>query len=48
MVEGRGWIAIVVAIVLVVCLLGFARGRDHRRGDEVGAFAPVPGVWIAD
>ena len=31
-----------LVVVLVLCLLGlllFARGTEHRRGDEVGAFA---------
>jgi hypothetical protein len=33
----RGWIIAVIVVVLVVGLVAFARGRDHHRGDEVGA-----------
>lgn len=37
----RWVIALVIALVLVG-LVAFARGREHRRGDEVGALgAPV-------
>ncbi len=32
----RWVIALVIALVLVG-LVAFARGREHRRGDEVGA-----------
>ena len=31
------WIVAAVAIVLVVCLRGWARGQAHQRGDEVGS-----------
>ena len=31
------WIAAALAAVLVVCLLGWARGEAHHRGDEVGS-----------
>ena len=31
------WIVAAVAVVLVVCLLGWARGQAHHRGDEVGS-----------
>ena len=33
----RGWIIALIVVVLVVGLVAFARGRDHHRGDEVGA-----------
>ena len=32
------WAVAILAIVLVVCLLIWARGIEHRRGDDVGAF----------
>ncbi len=32
------WIIAAVAAVLVVCLLWWARGEKHHRGDEVGSF----------
>jgi hypothetical protein len=31
------WVVAAVAAVLVVCLLGWARGEAHHRGDEVGS-----------
>ena len=31
------WIVAAVAVVLVVCLLVWARGDEHHRGDDVGA-----------
>jgi len=42
--EVRGWVVVVLVVVLVIGLLAFARGREHRRGDDVGAFAPPPTV----
>ena len=30
-----------VAIVLVVCLLVWARGEAHHRGDEVGSLGAI-------
>jgi hypothetical protein len=38
------WVIAVVVALVIVGLIAFARGRDHRRGDEVGALggaAPV-------
>lgn len=31
------WTAVVVAAILVVAMLIWARGDEHHRGDEVGA-----------
>lgn len=31
------WVVVLVLAVLLAGLLAFARGRDHHRGDEVGA-----------
>jgi hypothetical protein len=33
------WTVAAVAAVLVVCLLVWARGENHHRGDEVGSLA---------
>jgi hypothetical protein len=33
------WVIVIVALVLIVALVAFARGAEHRRGDEVGASA---------
>ncbi|MET0974801.1 MAG: hypothetical protein ABWX82_03930 [Leifsonia sp.] len=30
------WIISAVALALVVCLLVWARGEEHHRGDDVG------------
>jgi hypothetical protein len=35
----RLWIKVAVIAVLVIAFLIFARGREHRRGDEVGSDA---------
>ncbi len=35
------WVVLVVAAVLIVGMLGWARGQDHHRGDEVGSLRPV-------
>jgi hypothetical protein len=31
------WVLVVLAAMVVVGLLAFARGRDHHHGDDVGA-----------
>jgi hypothetical protein len=31
------WVVAALAAVLVVCLIGWARGEAHHRGDEVGS-----------
>jgi hypothetical protein len=31
------WVLIIAGVLVVVGLVAFARGDDHRRGDEVGA-----------
>ena len=31
------WVLAAASIVLVICLLGWARGDDHHRGDEIGS-----------
>jgi hypothetical protein len=36
----RRWVVVVVVLLVVVGLVAYARGRDHRRGDEVGALDP--------
>ncbi|MGH2540472.1 MAG: hypothetical protein ACRDGK_08120 [Actinomycetota bacterium] len=34
-----GWVVVIVIALVVVGLIAFARGREHRRGDEVGALS---------
>jgi hypothetical protein len=42
------WVIAVVVALVIVGLIAFARGRDHRRGDEVGALGGgVPVVSTA-
>jgi hypothetical protein len=31
------WVIVVVAALLIVGIVAFARGVEHQRGDEVGA-----------
>jgi hypothetical protein len=37
MISATRWIVGTVAIALVVCLLIWARGDEHHRGDDVGS-----------
>ena len=37
MAETARWLAITCGIVLAICLLIWARGDDHHRGDDVGS-----------
>ena len=40
----RFWLGFALGALLVLSLVLFARGRDHHRGDDVGAFARGPVV----
>jgi hypothetical protein len=31
------WVIVVAAVILLVGLLGWARGEEHHRGDDVGS-----------
>jgi hypothetical protein len=35
--SGIEWLIILVAVVLVVGLIAYARGPNHYRGDEIGS-----------
>ncbi len=35
------WVVLVLAAVLIVGLLGWARGGEHHRGDEVGSLSSL-------
>jgi len=39
MSDVRIWILVVIAAVLVIGLLVYARGPEHHRGDDVGAWS---------
>ena len=41
------WLVVVVVVLVIVGLLAFARGREHRRGDEVGQRAHAAHVSAA-
>jgi hypothetical protein len=38
------WIIVIVAVLVVVGLVAYARGPEHHRGDDVGALASDPGT----
>ena len=38
----RFWLGFAVGALLVLSLVLFARGREHHRGDDVGALARAP------
>jgi hypothetical protein len=38
------WVIAVVMLLLVVGIIAYARGEEHYRGDEVGAFPSSPNV----
>jgi hypothetical protein len=41
----RAWIVVIAVVVLVILLIRYARGPDHQRGDDVGAWSsPVSSV----
>jgi hypothetical protein len=44
MSDAPRWVVVLVIALIVVGLIAFARGREHRRGDDVGALAPRVGV----
>jgi Flp pilus assembly protein CpaB len=39
--SARRWLLVVVVLLVVVGLIAYARGREHRRGDDVGALGPA-------
>ena len=39
------WVIIIVAVVLVLGLVAFARGGEHRRGDDEGSSARAAPRW---
>jgi hypothetical protein len=42
----RFWLGVIVGALLVIALVAFARGREHHRGDDVGAFVLAPRVTV--
>jgi hypothetical protein len=38
------WIVLIAAVALLVVLIGYARGAEHHRGDDVGAWSPLTSV----
>ena len=34
--DGRRWVVVILVALLLIGLIAFARGPDHRRGDETG------------
>jgi hypothetical protein len=35
--RGADWLLIVLAAILLVGLMAYARGAEHHRGDEIGS-----------
>jgi hypothetical protein len=35
--DGARWLIVLVIVLVVIGLVAYGRGRDHRRGDDVGA-----------
>ena len=40
------WVLSVLLAVLIVGLVGYARGPEHHRGDEVGSLSPTTSVTV--
>ena len=41
------WVIVVLIALVLVGLVAFARGREHRRGDEEGALGtPAPAASV--
>ena len=36
MSDAPRWVVVILVMLVLVGLLAFARGREHRRGDELG------------
>jgi hypothetical protein len=36
MSDGPRWVVVLLVALLLIGLIAFARGPDHRRGDETG------------
>ena len=36
MSDAPRWVVVILVVLVLVGLVAFARGREHRRGDEVG------------
>jgi hypothetical protein len=40
------WVIAVIVVLVIIGLIGFARGRAHHRGDEVGSRAAASSVLV--
>lgn len=47
--ESRRWVVVLLIALLVIAFVAVARGREHRRGDDVGAFgsSDAPAVIVS-
>lgn len=43
---GRRWFVAVLAVVVLIALIAFARGRVHHRGEDVGALTRPPTTHV--
>jgi hypothetical protein len=39
--DGIRWVIVIGLALVVIGLIAYARGDEHRRGDEVGALAAL-------
>ena len=42
--DGLRWLLVVLAALVLVGLIAYARGDEHHRGDEVGALRVTSGI----
>jgi hypothetical protein len=35
--SARAWAIVIIVLVLLIGLMGYARGQPHHRGDEIGS-----------
>ena len=40
--DGIRWVIAIALALVVIGLIAYARGEQHKRGDEVGALRPTP------
>jgi len=41
------WLVMAVAVLVIVAMVAYARGRTHHRGDDVGAFPADRAAYAA-
>jgi hypothetical protein len=44
--HGARWLIVLVLALVIIGLIAYARGDEHKRGDEVGALRAAPFVEV--